>query len=234
VVGARPTLLARLRAAATDRESLRSWTVIANDGIIATAGILEGFAGAGATNRTLLTAATVATVAGMVGVGGAEWVEASTERDAHLEAGEAAARELALRPHEKLAELVTYYEEKGLTPALARDVAEALMAHDPVDAQLESEHGILEVTTRAATIRAGIGAAIAYGLGAAVPLLITLATPARLETRVIFTAVIVSLAFTSVIGAYTGQTDLRRTLARNLVIGVATMAVSYLVGRVVF
>src|SRR5690349_19544412 len=75
-----------LRTAVTDRESLRSWTVIANDGIIATAGIPEGFAGAGATNRTLITAATTATIAGSLSVGGSEWAEAAAEREAELTA----------------------------------------------------------------------------------------------------------------------------------------------------
>jgi VIT1/CCC1 family predicted Fe2+/Mn2+ transporter len=67
-----PGLAARVREAVTDPDSLRSWSVVANDGIIATAGILEGFAGAGASHATLVTAATSATVAGMLSVGGAE------------------------------------------------------------------------------------------------------------------------------------------------------------------
>src|SRR5215475_2369721 len=85
---ARPAPLGWLRAAVTDRESLRSWTVVANDGIIATAGILEGFAGAGASDRTLITAATVATIVGMLAVGGAEWAEAAAEREAQLTVAE--------------------------------------------------------------------------------------------------------------------------------------------------
>ena len=70
----------------TDEASLRSWTAVANDGIIATAGILEGFAGAGATDRALLIAATVATIAGMLAAGGAKWAEVDAEREAHLKA----------------------------------------------------------------------------------------------------------------------------------------------------
>src|SRR5262245_65610438 len=81
---AAPARLGWLRAAATDRESLRSWTLVANDGIIATAGILEGFAGAGANSRTLITAGTTATIAGMLSVGGVEWAEAAAERGAQL------------------------------------------------------------------------------------------------------------------------------------------------------
>jgi hypothetical protein len=64
----------------TDEASLRSWTAVANDGIIATAGILEGFAGAGASDRALLIAATVATIAGMLAAGGAKWAEVDAER----------------------------------------------------------------------------------------------------------------------------------------------------------
>src|SRR5262249_54742649 len=79
-----PAPLGWLRAAVTDRESLRSWTQVANDGIIATAGILEGFAGAGASSKTLITAGTTATIAGMLSVGGVEWAEAAAERDAQL------------------------------------------------------------------------------------------------------------------------------------------------------
>src|SRR5215467_2582710 len=73
--GGRPSWLARLRAAVTDPNSLRPWSVVANDGIIATAGILEGFAGAGASHATLLTAATSATIAGRLSAGGSEWVD---------------------------------------------------------------------------------------------------------------------------------------------------------------
>ncbi|HKE79424.1 MAG TPA: VIT1/CCC1 transporter family protein [Solirubrobacteraceae bacterium] len=231
---ARPAPLGWLRAAVADRESLRSWTLVANDGIIATAGILEGFAGAGASNRTLITAATTATIAGMLTVGGAEWAEAAAEREAQLTAAEEEAADIARQPHVERAELVAYYEAKGLTPHLARDVADQLMARDALDAQLESEHGILEVMSRAQAVRVGIGSAIAYLLGAAIPLSVTAAVPVAIESPLILAAVVVSLIVTSGIGARTGHMNLSRTLVRTLTVGLATMAVSYLVGRLVF
>jgi vacuolar iron transporter family protein len=220
--------------AVADRESLRSWTQVANDGIIATAGILEGFSGAGASNRTLITAATTATIVGTLSVGGAEWAEASAERDGQLMAAEEEAAEIARQPEVEHAEVVTYYEEKGLTPQLAREVADQLMTRDAVDAQLESEHGILEITSRADTVRAGIGSAIAYLLGAAIPLIITLVVPVAAESWLILAAVVVSLIVTSSIGARTGHMRLPRTLARALVVGVGTMAISYAAGSLIF
>ena len=228
---ARPAPLSWLWAAVADRESLRSWTQVANDGIIATAGILEGFAGAGASNQTLITAGTTATIAGMLSVGGAEWAEAASEREAQLTAAEKEAAELARQPRVEHAEVVAYYETKGLTPQVAREVADQLMARDAVDAQLESEHGILEIMSPAEPVRAGIGSAIAYLLGAAIPLTVTLAAPVAVESWLILGAVFVSLIVTSGIGARTGHTNLSRTLVRTLTVGLGTMAVSYLVGK---
>jgi vacuolar iron transporter family protein len=230
---ARPAPLGRLWAAVAGRESLRSWTQVANDGIIATAGILEGFAGAGASNRTLITAGTTATIAGMLSVGGAEWAEAAAERDAQLTAAEEEAAEIARQPGVEHAEVVAYYEAKGLTPQLAREVADQLMARDPVDAQLESEHGILEIMSRAETVRAGLGSAIAYLLGAAIPLSVTVAVPVGIESWLILAAVFGSLIVTSGIGARTGHMNLSRTIVRALTVGSVTMAVSYLVGTLV-
>lgn len=231
---ARPGRLGWLRAAVADRESLRSWTQVANDGIVATAGILEGFAGAGASNRTLITAATTATIAGMLAVGGAEWAEAAAEREAQLRVADEEAAEIARQPDIEHAELVAYYEAKGLTPQLAREVAAQLMAHDPVDAHLASEHGILEIMSRAETVRVGIGSAIAYLLGAAIPLIITVVVPVAAESLVILAAVCVSLTVTSSIGARTGHMKPTRAVARALTVGLGTLAVSYLAGSLIF
>jgi VIT1/CCC1 family predicted Fe2+/Mn2+ transporter len=231
---ARPAPLGWLRAALADQGSLRNWTLIANDGIIATAGLLEGFAGAGATDRTLITAATVATIVGMLAVGGAEWSQAAAEREAQLTIAREEAEQIERQPDVELAELVEYYEKRGLTPELARAVADQLMAHDAIDAQLESEHGIVDVISRAEIIRAGIGGAIAYLLGAAIPLLVTLAVPVAVESSLILATVFLSLIVTSVVGARTGHTPLVRTLIRSLVVGLGTLGISYLIGKVIF
>jgi vacuolar iron transporter family protein len=226
--------LGSLRAILTDPESLRSWTIVANDAIIATAGILEGFAGAGADDHALLVAATVATIAGMLAAGGIRWSEVEAEREAQARAAADESASLAASPDAELDELVTYYQRKGLSPELARDVAEQLTAHDAVGAQLESEHGILVVLTTADAVLAGIGASIAYGIGAGIPLAITIFVPAAIETWLIVAAVIASLVVTSLIGARTGRTGVSRTLVRTLAVGIGTMAVSYAVGQVVF
>jgi VIT1/CCC1 family predicted Fe2+/Mn2+ transporter len=159
---------------------------------------------------------------------------AAAEREAQLAAADEEAAEIARQPDVEHAEVVAYYEAKGLTPQLAREVADQLMAADAVGAQLESEHGLLEIMSRAETVRAGIGSAIAYLLGASIPLIITVAVPVAAETSLILVAVVVSLIATSSIGARTGHMKLPRALARALTVGLGTMAVSYLAGSLIF
>jgi VIT1/CCC1 family predicted Fe2+/Mn2+ transporter len=193
-------LLTRLRFIITDSGSHRAWALAANDGVIATAGILEGFAGAGADDATLVLAGLAATVAGMFTTGGAKWAEAASEREAQLSAMEEERSEIKRQPRVELSDLTAYYEKKGLSQALALEVAVQLMKRSPLKAQLESEHGILNVISRADVIQASLGAALAYALGAAVPFFITVAVPIRLETWLVVAAVAVSLTFISVVG----------------------------------
>lgn len=138
--------LTKLHLVATEPGSHRAWALAANDGIVATAGILEGFAGAGADDATLILAGLTATVAGMFTTGGAKWAEAATEREAQLSALAEEKAELRHQPGAELAALAVYYEKKGLSQSLAHEVAVQLMKRSPLKAQLESDHGILNLT----------------------------------------------------------------------------------------
>lgn len=217
-----------------DPHSLREWAVSANDGVIATAGMLEGFAAAGATDSMLVMAASAATVAGALGVGGAKWAEDAAERESQLQIVAAETAQLNDHPDDEIAELTGYWEGKGLTPDLARSVAEQLSSRDALAAQLESEYGITAVMTRSAPVWSGLSAAIAFALGAAVPLLITIFVPVALEVWVIVAAVVVALVLTSLVIARASRVSPWRTMTRALVVGLGTMAISYLAGLVLF
>ena len=224
----------RLRASFPRPQSFRSWTIDANDGIIGTSGILEGFAGAGASHSVLVTAASAATIAGALGLGGATWSEAAAEREAQLELAEEELAQLAADPAGEVEELTAHYERKGLTPELAREVAEQLTAHDALAAQLEAEHGIDEVMAPTQPVVEGVSAGIAFALGAAVPLAITLVVSTAVESWAILLAAVVSLTLTSLVASGAGDLSVRRTLARTLVVGIGTLGVSYLAGRILF
>lgn len=211
-----------------------SWAIEANDGIIATAGLLQGFAGAGASDRLLLFAATASALAGGLSAGGAKWAEVAAQREAELEIAREEAEELAADPEHELAELTAHWEERGLDPVLAREVAERLTEKDALAAQLDAEHGIEEVVAPSAPFFAGLEGAIAFMIGAAIPLVITFLTPVANETPLIVAAVVVSLVLTSVVAAGVGRLSWLKMALRSLAVGLGTMAVSYLVGLAFF
>jgi VIT1/CCC1 family predicted Fe2+/Mn2+ transporter len=220
-----------LRARLSDASAHRSWTIDANDGIIGTAGLLLGFAGAGVSSRVLLFTAAAATIAGGLSVGGASWAEQAAERDAQLLAAKRESDDIAADPEGELEELARHWEQRGLTAETAREVARQLSDHDALSAQLEWEYSFVEPVPATFPIWFGVGAGVAYVVGALVPLLIVYFAPVDVELWAILAAVTVTLVVSSLVSSRTGQLMPRRMLARTLIVGVLTMAVSYAAGE---
>ena len=172
-----------------DRAELRNRGVDANDGIIATAGIVEGFVGAGARGSTITIAAFAAMVSGGIALGGAKYSEEAAERDAERALVEEERQQLAMLPHDELAELAEHYRTRGLSPDLAARVAEELSAHDALAAHVVAEHGIDLASPRTPPVVVAAASGVAFAIGAAVPLLTVLLAPDDLRVFVTFLAV---------------------------------------------
>lgn len=211
-------------------QRVQAWVVDANDGIIATAGLLEGFAGAGADDLLLITAASAATIAGALSAGGAKWAEAAAERDSQLATIAYETEKLATNPEAELAELTAYYVDKGLSEDLAREVAEQLSAVDPLAAQLQTEYGIDEIPPARGPMLAGLSSGLSFAVGASIPLLITVIAPISLDAIAVLLAVVVSLTLTSIIAARSSHMSAPRTIIRSLIVGLGTMGISFLAG----
>ena len=231
--GLRTTGVLASVAAVLDQPTLRSLVVETNDGIIATAGVVEGFAGAGATGLSLVVAAVCATVAGAIALGGARYAEEAAERDARIAVVEEERVQLQRSPETELAELTALYEGKGLSAELARQVAAELTARDPLAAHLDAEHHLTVRDLRWAPVLVAAAAGVAYALGALIPLLSVLLAPDAWRAAVTFVATLVSLTVTPLLLARMGVSDVSRTLTRTLVVGVTAMLLSYAAGNVV-
>jgi vacuolar iron transporter family protein len=99
-----------------DRGRVREHIVDANDGIIASAGIVEGLLGAGAGRTILLVASLAAMVGGGLALGGMRYAETADERDAQQATLEAERRRIDLTPAEEETELAELYQARGLFP----------------------------------------------------------------------------------------------------------------------
>ena len=118
---------------------LRAGVLGANDGLVSTAGVVVGVAGATATVSTILTAGIAALVAGALSMAGGEYVSVSTQRDTEEAAIARERKELATIPEEEEAELARLYQGRGLSEELARQVAKELTAGDALRAHAEAE-----------------------------------------------------------------------------------------------
>ena len=216
------------------RDAVRDFAVAANDGIIGTAGVLLGFAGAGASSGTLLIASISALVAASVAGFGAKYAELAAERDTEQALIAEERLDLAEDANDDLAHLAEHFEERGVPAALARDVAERMHEHDALAAQLEIEHRIDEPMPLWRPLVGAAMNAVAVAAGSALPLVMLLAYPAAWESWAVFVAVLISLAVSSVVIAASARTSLPRALRRTLLIGLATMGLSYLAGLLVF
>ena len=213
-----------------DAAVARSMIVEANDGIVATAGVVEGFAGAGATGSSLVIAALCTMLAGGIALAGARYAEEAAEREARLAVIEEERRQLAASPGQELAELAAFYQAKGLSADLARAVASELSAANALAAHVEIEHGLSMNDTPSAPRAIAAAAGSAFSFGSAIPLLAVLIAPDDWRAGVVFGAAIVSLAITSLILARLGRTHARGVMLRSVLVGVTAMVLSLAAG----
>ncbi len=215
---------------ATRLNWLRAGVLGANDGIISTAGLVIGVAGATTERGPILTAGVAGLVAGAVSMALGEYVSVSSQRDSERATLAKERRELAEDPDTELQELIGIYRGKGLAPETARIVAEELTAHDAFAAHVDAELN-LDPDDLTNPWHAAISSAIAFTLGALLPLLaIVLATPA-MRVPLTFAVVIIALAITGSVSAHLGGAGRRRATIRLVLGGALAMTVTYAVGQ---
>jgi VIT1/CCC1 family predicted Fe2+/Mn2+ transporter len=138
--------------------------------------------------------------------------------------------ELELQPEREINELTLIYESRGLEQPLARQVAEKLMSGDALGAHARDELGITE-TLRARPLQASLASAIAFVIGAIVPILAVLLAPKALVTEVSFATALITLAFMGATAAYAGGAHIAKGAIRVAFWGVLAMGLTAGVGK---
>jgi VIT1/CCC1 family predicted Fe2+/Mn2+ transporter len=175
---------------------LRAAVLGANDGIVSTASLVLGVAAAHAARGEVLVAGVAGLVAGAMSMAAGEYVSVSSQADTEAADLERERRELATDTEREREELTGIYVKRGLDPALARQVADQLMAHDAIGAHARDELGISEALA-ARPIQAALASAASFALGAALPLAVAVLAP---ETGLIPSVAGSSLAFLALLG----------------------------------
>ncbi len=211
---------------------LRAGVLGANDGIVSTAGIVVGVAAATAELGPVFTAGIAGLVAGALSMAVGEYVSVSTQRDTERALLSKERGELTTQPDLELDELTALYEARGLSHETARMVAKELTAHDALAAHAEVE---LRIDPKDLTNpwHAAFSSAIAFTVGALLPLLAILLPPPALRIPVTVAAVLLALAITGWASARLGGTNPVRPTLRVIAGGALAMAITFGIGHLI-
>jgi VIT1/CCC1 family predicted Fe2+/Mn2+ transporter len=211
---------------------LRAGVLGANDGIVSTAGLVVGVAGATLASGPIATAGIAGLVAGAVSMALGEYVSVSTQRDTERALLAKERTELDEFPEQELDELTAMYAAKGLTMATARQVAKELSANDAFAAHADIELRIDPDSLTNPWHAAG-ASAVAFTIGSLLPLIAILVPPASIRVAVTFVVVVLALAATGAVSAKLGSAGVGRAVARLVGGGALAMAVTFGIGQLV-
>lgn len=210
---------------------LRAAVLGANDGIISTACLLLGVASANLARHDLLLTGIAALVAGAMSMAAGEYVSVSSQADTEKAELDRERQELMEQPVAEERELASIYVARGVSPDVAKQVAQQLMAHDALSAHARDELGIHEASA-ARPVEAAITSAITFSLGAALPLLTALLTPTAWIVPALGATSLLFLIGLGILGAKAGGAPLLPAALRVGFWGALAMIVTSVIGKI--
>lgn len=211
---------------------LRAGVMGASDGIVSTAGMVVGVAGAAVSDQALLAAGVAAVVAGALSMAVGEYVSVSSQRDSQRAELAEESRQIAGDPADELRQLARLIEDRGIDGALARQVAVQLTERDALGAHARIELGF-DPNELSNPWQAGLASLISFVAGGLIPLAAILLSPRAIAVPVTAVAVVVALAITGSASARLGGAPRLQAVARVTGGGILAMAITYAIGWLV-
>lgn len=208
---------------------LRAAVLGVNDGIVSTSSLMLGVLAASHDTGAILTAGIAGLVAGALSMAAGEYVSVSSQGDSEKADIAIEKKSITENPDEELNELAWIYEQRGLDKQLALTVAKQLHAHDPVASHARDELGI-EYQAMAKPIQAAVASAVAFSIGASVPIIAALVSSGAIVITVVS---LVALALSGAAGSVIGGGSRLRASARVFIGGGIAMAITYFIGMAV-
>lgn len=209
---------------------LRAAVLGANDGIVSTASLIVGVASANASYQNILVSGVAGLAAGALSMAAGEYISVSSQADTEQADLAREKIELATDPEFELKELQQIYIERGLSPSLAKQVAEQLTKHDALGSHARDELGITEIH-KARPIQAAFASAITFAFGAALPLLVVLVSPLSQVALWVSISSLIFLILLGVLSAKAGGANFFKAALRVSFWGAFAMAITAGIGR---
>ncbi len=209
---------------------LRAAVLGANDGIVSIASLVVGVAASEAERGDVVLAGVAGLVAGAMSMAAGEYVSVQSQADTEKADLEMEARALEENPEGELKELAEIYRERGLDVDLAQKVAEQLMERDALGAHARDEIGITDELS-ARPIQAAVWSAVAFSLGAVIPVATVWLAPMSAALWLVPGVSIVLLGILGALAARAGGADPVRGALRVCLWGTAAMGLTAGVGK---
>jgi VIT1/CCC1 family predicted Fe2+/Mn2+ transporter len=210
---------------------LRAAVLGVNDGVVSTASLMIGVSAAKASRSNILTAGVAGLTAGALSMAVGEYVSVSSQKDSEHADIDIERRSIDENPDEELEELAHIYVHRGLDPQLAKQVAEQLHVHNAVEAHLRDELGIDGIAPPN-PLQAASTSAIAFSLGAVVPIIAKLLSSKSSPWLIVILSLI-ALAVSGAVGAYLGGGHRLKAASRVFLGGGIAMAATALIGHLI-
>lgn len=211
---------------------LRAAVMGANDGIISVAGIVIGVAGAHESNYAILISGIAGMLAGTVSMAMGEYVSVSTQKDSEKQAIAQEKSHLALNYDHEFQMVKQKYLAQGIKEDLAQQATKEMMAKDPLVTTVRERFG-LNINEIINPYAAAIASMISFPTGSLLPMLAITIFPEKIKILATFIAVLIALALTGWGAAILSNADKKHGILRNILSGMLTMAVTYIIGRII-
>lgn len=208
---------------------LRAAVLGANDGLISVASLIVGVASAAQPSSVILLTGFSALAAGALSMAAGEYVSVASQADIEEADLEMEKEALRTNPEGELHELAAIYEDRGLKPELAMEVAEALTEHDALEAHTRDELGIVDVH-KARPVQAALFSAVSFVAGGVLPMLAALFSPAGLASQVVGASTLLGLVIIGYLSAKAGNANPVKSIVRLVALGVGAMVATGVIG----
>jgi VIT1/CCC1 family predicted Fe2+/Mn2+ transporter len=199
---------------------LRAGVLGANGGILSTASI---------TREPVILAGVAGLVAGALSMATGEYVSVSSQTNREKSDLERERQELIITPEEEQVELAKIYEERGLKPETALEVATQLTTHNALEAHAREDLGITEMT-EAKPLQATLTSGVAFTAGGFLPVLVAFLAPLKYMEYIAYVFAIIFLVILGILFARTGGSRKLKAVLRITLWGTLAMGVTVLIG----
>lgn len=210
---------------------LRASVLGANDGIVSTSSLILGVAAANTSHESILLAGVAGLVAGAMSMAAGEYVSVSSQADTERADLNREKQELASNADFELEELAEIYVSRGLDPALAMQVAQKLTEHDALGSHARDELGI-NPAFKARPVQAAFASAGAFSVGAVLPLILVVVSPAEALIASVSVGSLFFLAVLGIVAAKVGGANLWKAALRVCFWGALAMGITAGIGSI--